>query len=120
MIPQSKIVEILKRLFEKSQANEVRWRGEPTNGDVLAAYSVEFPKSTLFLRYVSPRTGPDLIEVTVSSATLKKNIVYRFEEGDPEWELVESVSREAERVVYKLDVLLDDIEASLEKEGVIG
>ncbi len=122
MTPKQKIIEILQRLLERSQAGEVNWIADDFEPQRI--YYLHFPSSCLVLTYRSPRTEPDGIEVAIkkndpSEEEVTVTSLY-VEEGDEDWELVHDLYREAERRVTKWDQVLSGIESAMRTPGTVG
>lgn len=115
MIPDSKLKDILEALLNRSRRNQVNWQPREKG-----TYSVRFPDSELILRYRSPPTEPDYLEVLV--VTMRGSVAAEQGIGETHslWPLVQEVYAEAERCVTGWDKVLSGIETALRAEGTVG
>ena len=112
---------LLKKLYEKSIENKVRWQMISTKADGdIKAFSVDFANgSRTTLLYLPGGRGLDSVDATYQ---LKDRVLERvyFEDGSEEFNFLWELILEAERCVTGWDKLLEESAEELEGDGVVG
>lgn len=117
MIPSSKVRDILKRLLERSKADEVRWLACDDQG---RGFAVQFPHSRLSISLNSPPTEPDFYDITFWNENGQEASRLVIEEGDELWPLALEAFNEASRYVTGWDKVLNDVEAAINSKQPVG
>lgn len=117
MIPNESLVEIARKLLEKSRAGKVLWRKTPGDNN---SYFVAFPGSQLVVSFVCPTAEPDFVRLCVVGSDKQWLGFLDAEEDSPHWSLFRGIYEEAERRVTGWDKVLHEIELQLDDQGFIG
>jgi hypothetical protein len=124
MFSNEKARKILEGLLEKTRANQVNWRLptmlESDDWQDATSFILRLPESSVFVEFKSPLVDPDryVIEFYNKNDVIVKKLI--IEEGDPSWELAQSLYGEAGRVAVGWDQVLVDIEKAVGSPGQIG
>jgi hypothetical protein len=125
MVPREKLKEIAEMLLKRTKANEVQW-GKVDTSAYGAFLIVRFPKSYIRVRYISPRTESDFVEMQVWSAgnemvaSLQQAEAAGDEEVDEDWRLLRDLYYEAFRSATNWDEVLGDVKNALSQPGPVG
>lgn len=119
MIPTEQLMDILRRLLERTKKGEVNWQEESRDG---TKYIVDFGRAQLSLTFVSPPTEPDFITVGLRDPGGRTLAAKDFEwsEADLNAKIVFGLLYEAQRKVTKWDEIVQDIKAKLASDSKVG
>jgi hypothetical protein len=116
MISADKLSQILTRLLDRSQHNEVNWE----KGESVDKYRVRLENSEIIVAYDNPSNEPDRYFVAVFNGQSLLVASMDAIEGDPSWPLLKSLWEEAHRTVTGWDRTLNEIERALGQSGRVG
>jgi len=119
MFSDLKAREILVRLLEKTRANQVNWLSDPdaSHSDGSRSFYVSLPQSFVV---VTQRPDHESYEVTFSN---KEDVVVKqmiLGQDHPDWDTIQSLFDEANRIVLGWDRVLEDLEKAVSSQEKIG
>ena len=126
MLDQKYLIDVIKRLNEKTKLGQVRWlEGEFHASQEFSQHSgteyyVEFPKSSIYIRHRLFDTAPDDITVEVQNGDGRVVGSIMLEPDNDDYAVLESLLDSITKFVFKADETKLDIEKALSKEGTIG
>ena len=124
MILTEKYRQILEGVLAKSRRDEAQWQKplRKPKGPERTNFILQFnDESPLYVGRIPSPNGPDVCYATLIINGMRMAFL-EAEEGayQGDWDLLSDLFREAERVVYKWDKAVLEIDRLLESEELIG
>ena len=113
---------LLKKLYDKSVEDKVRWQPIylEADDDNAKAFRIDFANgTTVTLQYIAGSRGPDLID---AGYQIKDRVLERIftEDGTDDFDFLWELIQEAERCVIGWDKLLEESVKELDHDGIVG
>jgi hypothetical protein len=132
MIPDAKLQEVLKELWNRSKKDEVRWlpydgritpHGSRTSG---SHFFLKLPNSTVSISYVSPTSDSDFYDLTIRNSdgqlvagkTVEVDDLHAVQSG---WrDILAGLFSEAFRHVTGWDKVIEELETAVKSKAPVG